>query len=182
MKRLWAPGLGLVLALALVGRAEAAPVAGAAPDTTLSTVILVRHAEKNEHPPGGDAGLNTKGLLRARELARVLSGAGVRAVYASQFGRAQLTAAPLAHAIGDSVRVYDANHLDDLARRVHAEGRGGTVVIVGHGDTIGPTIEALTGTALGVNEPAPYDGMWILTLRGTESFRLVRLRYGAVAE
>jgi broad specificity phosphatase PhoE len=168
----------LVLALLLF----AAPAFAAAPDTTLSTVILVRHAEKNEHPPGGDAGLNTKGLVRARELARALEGAGVRAVYASQYGRTRLTAEPLATAIGDSVRTYDANRLDALARRVLAEGKGGTVVIVGHGDTVGPTIEALTGTALGKPEPAPYDRMWVLTLGPTGAFRVVRLRYGAVSE
>ena len=168
----------LVLALLLL----AAPAFAAAPDTTLSTVVLVRHAEKNEHPPGGDAGLNTRGLVRARELARTLEGAGVRAVYASQYGRTRVTAAPLAEAIGDSVRTYDANHLDALARRVRAEGKGGTVVIVGHGDTIGPTIEALTGTALGKDEPAPYDRMWVLTLEAAGTFRVVRLRYGAVVD
>jgi len=168
----------LVLALLLF----AAPAFAAAPDTTLSTVILVRHAEKNEHPSGGDAGLNTKGLVRARELARALEGAGVRAVYASQYGRTRLTAEPLATAIGDSVRTYDANRLDALARRVLADGKGRTVVIVGHGDTVGPTIEALTGTALGKPEPAPYDRMWILTLGPTGAFRVVRLRYGAVSE
>jgi broad specificity phosphatase PhoE len=165
----------LVLTLLLL----AAPAFAAAPDTTLSTVILVRHAEKNEHPPGGDAGLNTKGIVRARDLARTLEGAGVRAVYASQYGRTRMTAAPLAEAIGDSVRTYDANHLDALARRVLAEGKGGTVVIVGHGDTVGPTIEALTGTALGKDEAAPYDRMWVLTLGPGGSFKVVRLRYGA---
>lgn len=168
----------LVLALLLM----AAPAFAAAPDTTLSTVILVRHAEKNEHPPGGDAGLNTKGLVRARDLARALEGAGVRAVYASQYGRTRLTAAPLAEAIGDSVRTYDANHLDALAQRVLVEGKGSTVVIVGHGDTVGPTIEALTGRALGKDEPAPYDRMWVLTLGPAGTFRVVRLRYGAAAD
>ena len=155
----------------------------AAPDTTaVSTVILVRHAEKNEHPPGGDAGLNTKGLLRAKELARVLEGAHVRAVYASQFGRARMTAAPLAAAIGDSVRTYDANHLDQLAARVLEEGKGGTVVIVGHGDTIQPTIEQMIGTLLGAVEVAPYDRMWVLTLGPGDAWKLVRLRYGAAAD
>ena len=173
MKRLLAALLLLVLA---------APASAAPADSTYSTVILVRHAEKNPHPAGGDAGLNTKGLLRARELARTLEGAGVSAVYASWYGRARLTAEPLAGAIGDSVRVYDPNHLDALATRVRVEGKGKTVVIVGHGDTIGPTIEALTGQALGKVEPAPYDGMWVLTLRNGGEFTLVRLRYGAKAD
>ena len=172
------------LALSLLLAAPVAPAfAGPGPavatqDTTVTTVILVRHAEKNPHPPGGDAGLNTQGLLRARELARVLAPAGVSAVYASQYGRTRMTAAPLAEAIGDSVRTYDANHLDALAPRVLAEGRGRTVVIVGHGDTIGPTIEALTGAALGRPEPAPYDGMWVLTLEAGGGWRLLRLKYG----
>jgi broad specificity phosphatase PhoE len=168
--------------LLLVFLLLAGPAFAAAPDTTLSTAILVRHAEKNEHPPGGDAGLNAKGLVRAKDLARVLEGAGVRAVYASQFGRAQKTAEPLAAAIGDSVHTYDANKLEALAARVRLEGKGGTVVIVGHGDTIGPTIEALTGTALGGNEPAPYDRMWVLTLGPGGTFSVVRLRYGAAAD
>ena len=168
--------------LALLFVLVASPVV-AAPDTTaVSTVIFVRHAEKNEHPPGGDAGLTTKGLLRAKELARVLEGARVRAVYASQYGRTQMTAAPLAAAIGDSVRVYDANHLEVLAKRVLAEGKGSTVVIVGHADTIQPTIEQLIGTTLGANEAAPYDRMWILTLGPGETWKLVRLRYGASSE
>ena len=151
-------------------------------DSTLSIVILVRHAEKNPHPAGGDAGLKTKGLLRARELARVLGPFTVRAVYASQYGRAELTAALVAEGIGDSVRTYDANHLDALAKRVRAEGHGLTVLVVGHADTIGPTIEALTGEALGRNEPAPYDGMWVLTLRDGGGYKLLRLRYGAKDE
>lgn len=175
MKRLFAA----LLLLALAAPAGAAPAAG---DSTLSTVILARHAEKNPHPAGGDAGLDTKGLLRARELARALEGAGVSAVYASWYGRARLTAEPLAEAIGDSVRVYDPNHLDQLAARVRSEGRGRTVVIIGHGDTIGPTIEALTERALGASEPAPYDGLWVLTLRDGGEFSLVRLRYGARAD
>jgi len=169
------------LALALFLVAFAAPAWAAAADSTWMTVILVRHAEKNPHPAGGDAGLSTQGLVRARELVRTLEGAGVRAVYASFYGRARMTAEPLAAAIGDSVRIYDPNHLEALAARVLAEQRGRTVVIGGHSDTIGPTIEALTGKALGANESAPYDGMWVLTLRGGGEYSLVRLRYGAKA-
>jgi phosphohistidine phosphatase SixA len=169
----------------LVLLAFAAPVraAVAVPDTTaISTVILVRHAEKNEHPPGGDKGLATKGLIRAKELARVLEGSRVHAVYVSQYGRARMTGEPLAAAIGDSVHTYDANHLDALATRVRAEAKGSTVLIVGHGDTIQPTIEQLIGTVLGANEAAPYDRMWILTLGPGDAWKLVRLRYGAPAD
>ncbi len=177
----------LLLVACLLGLPVGPPAASALPvpagaDSPLTTVILVRHAEKNPHPAGGDAGLDTKGLLRARELARVLESAGVSAIYASQYDRARRTGAPLGEAIGDSVRVYDANHLDVLALRILAEWRGRTVLVIGHGDTIGPTIEALTGQALGKHEPVPYDGMWVLTLRDGDGYKLLRMKYGAKDE
>lgn len=156
--------------------------AAAPADTGLTTILLVRHAEKNPHPPGGDAGLSTKGLVRAQTLARDLADAGIRVVYASQFGRARQTAEPLAQALGDSVRTYDANRLDLLVQRVRAEHRGQTLLIVGHSDTISQTIEGLTGNALPKDEAVPYDRLYVLTLSANGAHRLVRVRYGAVAE
>ena len=172
------PWLLLVLLFApLTVHAAAAP-----PDTAVTTVILVRHAEKNDHPPGGDAGLATKGLVRAQDLARVLASARVKRVYASQYGRAQMTAQPLAAAIGDSVRTYDANHLERLAQRIREEGKGATVVVVGHADTIQETIEDLIGRPLETKEAAPYDRMWVLTLTPGGAFKVVRLSYGSKAD
>ncbi len=151
-------------------------------DTTTTVVLLVRHAEKNPHPPGGDAGLSEQGLARALDLARALREAGVSAVFVSPFGRARETAAPLARALGDSVRTYDAHDLESLAARIQRQHRGRTVLVVGHSDTLSPTLDALSGRGLPEGEAVDYDKLYVLILNPDTSSRLLRLRYGAPAE
>jgi broad specificity phosphatase PhoE len=165
--------------LIVAGVAEAAP---AIVDTAVTTVLVVRHAEKNPHPPGGDAGLSTKGLVRAQELVRAVGDAEVQAVYVSQYGRTRLTGEPLARARGDSVRVYDANRNDLLAARLRADHRGQTVLVVGHGDSVPELLQALTGEPLPQGEAVGYDRLYVLTLGPGKAHRLVRLRYGSPAE
>jgi broad specificity phosphatase PhoE len=167
----------LLLVLHSDGAAAAALRDPASPDTFVTTIILVRHAEKNPHPPGGDSGLSVKGMLRAKELARVVKDSGIEAIYASQFARARMTAEPLAHELGDSVRTYDANHIEALVRRVRRDARR-TVLIVGHSDTIPETFEDFTGQRMPEKESIDYDRLYVLTLLGNGKFRLLRLRYG----
>lgn len=171
----------LAFALALVLAVPAATAGTVAPsDTaTMTTVFLVRHAEKNPHPSGGDAGLAVAGLVRSFELARIVADAGVQAVYVSQFGRARLTGEPAAAAIGDTVRTYDANRNDLLAERIRAEHRGSTVLVVGHGDSVPMVIEALCGERLREHEILEYDRLFVLSLGPDRTHRLLRLRYGA---
>jgi phosphohistidine phosphatase SixA len=175
----------LVLWLAGSGSAPAAPpttLPAFAPDSTGLAVFLVRHAEKNPHPPGGDAGLAEAGRARARVLARVLRDAGVAAVYASPFGRAQETARPLAQGLGDSVRTYDAHDPEGLAARLLRDHRGQAVAVVGHSDTIAPTLEALCGRGLEEGESVDYDRLYLLWRGGDGASRLWRLRYGEAVE
>lgn len=164
--------------------AAVAPPAAAAAEVadSATTVILVRHTEKNAHPPGGDAGLNTKGLLRARELARVVADARLAAVYVSQYGRARQSGEPAAESLGDSVRVYDANRNDLLADRIRREHRGQAVLVVGHSDSVPELYQALTGARLPTGEGVPYDRLYVVTLPGDGSHTLLRLRYGARTE
>ncbi len=143
-----------------------------------TTVILVRHAEKNAHPPGGDAGLTTKGIVRSQTLARTLRDSGIAAVFASRYGRARLTAEPIAAALGDSVRIYDPNDLPALAHRIQDEFAGRIVLVVGHGDTISPTLTELGGPALAKDESVDYDRMFVLTLSPGAEPRLLRMVYG----
>ena len=178
--RLFALLFVTLLAVPQAGAAATAspPLPSATADTAAATtVILVRHAEKNPHPSGGDAGLAVAGLVRSFELARVVADAGVRAVYVSQFGRARLTGEPAAAAIGDTVRVYDANRNDLLAERIRAEHAGSTVLVVGHGDSVPLLIEALCGERPA--ESLEYDRLFLLTLGPGKAHRLLRLRYGA---
>ncbi len=169
----------LAVLLAPVARAWAPSAIPSPADTTATTIFFIRHAEKNPHPVGGDSGLNTRGLVRAQVLTHVLRDAGVTEIYSSQFGRSRLTVEPLAQAMGDSVRIYDANDLPGLAARLRSLATGTTVLVVGHSDTIPQTIEELIGRRPPEGEPVDYDRMYVLTLNADGSHRLLHLRYGA---
>src|SRR5215208_8289187 len=69
----------------------------------VTTVILVRHAEKKIEPTNPDPDLAPEGVERAQEIARVFGDAGVNAIYATQFKRTQQTVKPLADRTGIAV-------------------------------------------------------------------------------
>ena len=170
-----------VWALAVAAGFPGFASAAGAPDTAVTTVFLVRHAEKNTHAPGGDAGLSAQGQLRARELARVLSGTRLDAVYSTSFGRARMTAETVARDQRDSVTVYDPEHPEKLAELIRNQQRGGFVLVVGHGDTLPQTYEALTGEAFPDGQTVPYDKLYVVILTASGGHRLLTLRYGAPA-
>src|SRR5437773_8048647 len=66
----------------------------------VTTVIVVRHAEKNIEPANPDPDLSPAGQARAQELARMFGDAGVNAIYATQFKRTQQTVKPLGDRLG----------------------------------------------------------------------------------
>src|SRR5215475_8166541 len=102
----------------------------------VSTIILVRHAEKAG--PEGDVPLSDAGHVRAEELARVLGGAGVTAVYDTQFARTQQTAAPLAAALHlTPMHVQTGpDYAKTVVHDIDHKHAGGTVVVVSHSNTI----------------------------------------------
>lgn len=59
----------------------------------VTTVFLIRHAERADEPRQ-DPPLTEKGVARSEALARLLSTAGVKAIYTSHFARTKLTAEP----------------------------------------------------------------------------------------
>jgi Histidine phosphatase superfamily (branch 1) len=67
----------------------------------VTTVILVRHGERNAPTPASpDPHLNTAGKVRAKKLIHVVGQSGIKAIYRSHFVRARETAQPLATYLG----------------------------------------------------------------------------------
>ena len=168
MKRL---NIALTIALAVALTTVAAVAQKAEPVTT---VILVRHAEKA--PPVGDAEplLSEAGAARAQALARMLADAHVTAVYTSQYKRTQLTGAPLTAAMHVEETVMP--EVKDVAADIRAKHAGQTVLVVGHSNTV-PQLLA----ALGVENPpsiadAEYDNLFICTLAGGRA-TVLRLKF-----
>jgi lysophospholipase L1-like esterase/phosphohistidine phosphatase SixA len=142
----------------------------------VSTVILVRHAEKMS-ASNDDVPLSEAGHGRAKELARVLAGTKIDAIYTTQWQRTKQTAEPVARAKGITPVVVESGktHADEIVKRV----RGGqTTLVVGHSNSTPEVIRAL-----GVADPpaitdSEYDNLFIVTLAGGKA-KLVSLRYGA---
>ena len=165
----------------------ACAAAHAAEAPRLTTVILVRHAEK----AGGEAAaamtadppLSANGLERANELARVLGGTKIDAIYTTQYARTRMTAEPLATALKLKPQVLDAGktYAAAMAAKIRDDHRGQTVLVVGHSNSTRSVMAELGVTdapAIGDNQ---YDDLFIVTLADGAAPSVVALRYGAVA-
>ena len=124
------------------------------------TFIVVRHAEKvddgSKDPP-----LNEAGLARAQALAAALRDAPLRGVYATAYQRTQQTAAPAAHAHSLPVVTYDAKLAPtDFAAQLRHEHATGTVLVVGHSNTVPGIATALCECTVSPMEDTEYD-RWI---------------------
>ncbi|MBV8036339.1 histidine phosphatase family protein [Roseateles sp.] len=133
--------LALIFAIVLALPAQAMP----------DLVILVRHAERAAEP-AADPGLTPAGEQRALALAQALAGTRVDAILTTQFRRTRDTAAPLARAQGvqpqaiEARRGAAAEHVQAVADAVR--GQAGTVLVVGHSNTVPAILAALGGPRL----------------------------------
>jgi len=147
----------------------------------ITTVILVRHAEKNNEPANPNPNLSAIGQERAQELARILSNAGVTAIYTSQYVRTQQTVQPLANQLRLSVGQIDAKNTDELVRQISTNNRGGVVLVAGHNNTVPATITALGGGSSPVIPENEFDNMFIVTIYRFGKAKVVKLKYGSAS-
>jgi phosphohistidine phosphatase SixA len=147
----------------------------------VTTVILVRHAEKASQED--DSPLTAAGTERAKELARVLAGVKVDAIYMTQFRRVQDTAAPIATALNMTpiVRNTGPSYAADLAKHIRATHAGQTVLVVGHSNTTINVMKALGASDVASMPESEYDNLFVLTDVEGAAPKVVALRYGAVA-
>ena len=112
-----------------------------AQEKKLTTLIVFRHAEKNDDG-SKDPDLSEKGNLRAQQIAAMLKNADVAAVYSSNYRRTKNTVTPLCSLKNLTLSTYDpsnATWVDEMLKQF----RGKTVVICGHSNTIPPMINRI---------------------------------------
>src|SRR5215204_2650955 len=144
----------------------------------VTTVILVRHAEKNIEPNNQDPDLAPAGLERAQEIARVFGDSGVNTIYATQYKRTQQTVKPLADRTGGPVTLLDANLTDQLLKQIQTTHRGQTVFIAGHNNTVPAIVSALSGDTYPTIPESEYDNLYIVTIYRFGKAKVVKLKYG----
>jgi broad specificity phosphatase PhoE len=145
----------------------------------VTTVILVRHAEKASQED--DSPLTPAGTERAKELARVLAGVKIDAIYSTQFRRTKDTAAPIAEALGMTVGIRNTGptYAVDLAKQIRATHVGQTVLVVGHSNSTIDVMRALGASDLPAIPESQYDNLFVLTDAEGAAPKVVALRFGA---
>ena len=152
------------------------------------TVVLVRHAEKVIEDGDRNPNLTEMGWQRAEALSRVAALSSVDAIFVTELCRTAQTALPLARTSKKPLHVQnvgasgslkgcspaidvplvplpaDVAGPDGLARWIRKAGHIGTVVVVGHSNTIPEVVTALGGSTVPpIEEKTGYDGLYIVT-------------------
>lgn len=144
----------------------------------VTTVILVRHAEKKIEPNNQDPDLAPEGVERSQEIARVFGNAGINAIFATQYKRTQQTVKPLSDRIGVLVTVLEAKQPEELVKRIQTDLRGQTIFIAGHNNTVPAIASQLSGETFPVIPESEYDNLFIVTIYRFGKAKVVRLKYG----
>ena len=144
----------------------------------VTTVILVRHAEKKIEPTNPDPDLAPEGVERAQEIARVFADAHINAIYATQYKRTQQTVKPLSDRIGVQLTLLDSNQTNELLRRIQTTYRGQTVFVAGHNNTVPAIVSELSGETYPTIPESEYDNLYIVTIYRFGKAKVIKLKYG----
>lgn len=144
----------------------------------VTTVILVRHAEKNIEPENPDPDLAPAGLERAKEIARVFGDTGINAIYATQYKRTQQTVKPLADRIGLNLNLLNSNQTDELVSRIQTTHRGQVVFVAGHNNSVPAIVSALSNESYPLIPESEYDNLYIVTIYRFGKAKVLKLKYG----
>ena len=147
-------------------------------EKSVTTFVIVRHAEKATDD-ARDPSLSQAGHDRAQALARLLADAPVSATYATRYRRTQQTAAPTASAQRISVSTYEAAlpalQFATQLRETHAH--GGTVLVVGHSNTVPDIAAALSGQYTDAMPESEFDRLYRIRIDADGKASLVTERY-----
>jgi broad specificity phosphatase PhoE len=146
----------------------------------LTTIILVRHAEKNIEPSNTDPDLSPAGQARAQELVRVFGDAGIKAIYATQYKRTQQTVKPLADKLGLPITPVDAKNTAELVRQIRAQHNGEVVLVAGHNNTVPEIIAALGGPQMPIIPETEFDNLYVVTIYRVGKAKLLKMKYGSL--
>jgi phosphohistidine phosphatase SixA len=138
--------------------------------------IVVRHAEKATPMSDSDKdpALTDAGHERAARLARSLDDAGVVAVYATPYKRTRQTAEPTALAQQLPITEYDARgEAAVFAGALRERHRAGTVLVVGHSNTVPDIVAALCGCEVAPMTEAEYDHRFIVDITANGEVAMV---------
>jgi 2,3-bisphosphoglycerate-dependent phosphoglycerate mutase len=150
---------------------------GHAQDQTITTFILLRHAEKL--PDGSqDPELTQEGIDRSFRLATLLKNTDVAAIYSTNYKRTKNTVSMLAKDKGLEIQLYAGSKSEDLEKMI-SQNKGKTIVVVGHSNTIPGIANQLTGNTNFENFPDAEHGNILIVpvIEKGKSASVIKLHY-----
>lgn len=145
---------------------------------TVTTFILVRHAEKDTI--GSDPNLSQAGLLRAEILKNMLQPVAINHIYSTPYNRTKQTAMPLANALGKTITEYStALSYPNLVTQLKNENKNKVALVVGHSNTIPELLKELSNNTFVTQiHDTVYDDLYLVTLPNQQAARIISLKYG----
>jgi phosphohistidine phosphatase SixA len=172
--------LGLVSVIVALWFCHSTATSQAGEKNSLTTIILVRHAEKDTMKT--DPPLSATGWNRARLYARMFKDSGVRSTHSTQFRRTITTMQPLDSllSITNEVIPVDRDSIEQhsvfVAKHFLSDHNGETVIMAGHSNVIPSIIKALgIETEVTIDE-SDYTNAFIVTAGPNVKSTMVRLR------
>jgi broad specificity phosphatase PhoE len=159
-----------VLGLLVLGcrKGDAAP-----PSARVVRVVLVRHAEKETGESLTDPPLTPAGQQRAEALVQAVG--DVQAILSTDTSRTRQTATPVAAASGVTIELMepmDAAKIRAVVERLD----GGTLLVVGHSNTLPVLIEELCGEKVQLGD-ADYGDLFVVHM--SDAPKLERGHFGS---
>jgi phosphohistidine phosphatase SixA len=149
-----------------------------------TTVFIVRHAEKyvkdstDKNPP-----LSKEGKKRVKALEKKLKTVQLAAVFSTHTIRTEETGRSLARANKIAIQNYDARDLKSLAEKIKTEYAGKNVLVVGHSNTVLPTVNALGGiTIMAMIPDNVYNLFFKVTIDTSGKAEVMQQVYGKDTE
>ena len=164
----------LLAAACILSLAACAAIPALSPSVTY---VVVRHAEKASDDTR-DPPLSDTGRARADALASLLHSRNVVATYATGFRRTRDTAAPTALEHDLSITAYDADApADAVATRLRRSHDRGTVLVVGHSNTVPGIVSALCECQVAPIDESDYGNVFEVRVREGRPPELLHERY-----
>ena len=171
-----------------------APEIALAQSPEVTTVFLVRHAERSEFPcTRNDPSckfecnecLSSPGKARAEQLVHVLSEAKIEAIYSTPTHRTKETAEPLADFLGLEVTTLEIGpNVNDFPRKIAKKVKehiGQRLLIVSHSGgplRVAAIINELNGDPNACPIGNDYDNLCLVILDGSGESEVINLHYG----
>lgn len=150
---------------------------GYSQDKEITTLILVRHAEK-AFDKGGDPVLTEQGEERAKALAEFLKDIEIDSLYSTPFKRTRLTVEPVAKSKGLEIQEYNPFKLEDMMQIID-ENKGKTLLISGHSNTTPAILNMLLGEdKYRQLDESDYDNLYIVSYLAAGQAKVLQLQYG----